>query len=135
MDAAIQRGIDLGYDGPADGIFIVGEPQLLREMIANLVDNAIRYGAEGGRITVRIQIDPVRLSVEDDGPGIPAAERIRITERFYRLPSSASSGTGLGLAIVTEIASRHGATLEIGAPASGHGTLATVSFIRKPLVH
>ena len=128
MDAAIQHDIDLGYEGPVDGIHILGEPQLLREMIANLVDNAIRYGKQGGRITVRIDTDPVRLSVEDDGPGIPAAERTRITERFYRLPSSASSGTGLGLAIVTEIASRHNAKLEISAPADGNGTLARVSF-------
>jgi two-component system sensor histidine kinase TctE len=128
MDAAIARSVDLGYDGPASGVRIKAEPQLLRELIANLVDNAIRYGRAGGMVTVRVGRTPVSVAVEDDGPGIPAAERAHVTERFYRLASSPAGGSGLGLSIATEIAARHNAQLTIATPPSGQGTLITVTF-------
>jgi two-component system sensor histidine kinase TctE len=90
---------------------------MLREMLSNLIDNAIRYTPAGGRITVRVRPDAttalVHLEVEDTGLGIPAAERARVVERFYRILGREGDGSGLGLAIVREIATMHGGTLTI----------------------
>jgi len=72
------------------------------------------------------------LEVEDNGPGIPAAERERVFERFHRVKGTPGEGTGLGLAIVREIAHRHGATVELGAPAARAGTVIAVSFPTRP---
>ncbi|HCT25486.1 MAG TPA: sensor histidine kinase [Stenotrophomonas sp.] len=120
-DRALATGVDLGYDGPDDGVHVQGDPQLLREALGNLLDNALRYGAAPGVITlgVRQEADGVQVWVDDDGAGIAEAERARVTERFYRA-SSEGDGCGLGLAIVAEIAQRHGAMLKIGtAPLGG----------------
>lgn len=111
-DRALARGIDLGADcRPAhvEGIY-----WLLHELLVNLVDNAIRYAPPGGQITVRCGVDANRpyLEVEDDGPGIPPAERERVRERFYRA-SGQGQGSGLGLAIVEEVARAHQASLLI----------------------
>ncbi|HKE41173.1 MAG TPA: HAMP domain-containing sensor histidine kinase [Casimicrobiaceae bacterium] len=113
-DAAVERDIDLGYDGPDAGTDIRGEPQLLRELVGNLIDNAIRYGKQGGQVTLGVRSSPTRVFVEDDGPGIAENERERVLEPFYRVPRSKGSGCGLGLAIAREIAARHGASLKIG---------------------
>lgn len=113
--------MDLGYDGPDDGVPVQGDPQLLREALGNLLDNALRYGAVRGVITLGLQQDAggVQVWVDDNGPGIANAERSRVTERFYRA-SSEGDGCGLGLAIVAEIAQRHGAALMIDtAPIGG----------------
>ncbi|WP_286068513.1 sensor histidine kinase [Stenotrophomonas sp. 57] len=120
-DRALAAGVDLGYDGPDEGILVRGDPQLLREALGNLLDNALRYGAVRGVITLGLQQDAggVQVWVDDEGPGIAEAERARVTERFYRA-SSEGDGCGLGLAIVAEIAQRHGAALAIGtAPIGG----------------
>lgn len=120
-DRALEAGVDLGYEGPDDGAQVQGDPQLLREALGNLLDNALRYGAVPGVITlgVRQEAESVRAWVDDDGAGIAEAERTRVTERFYR-GSSEGDGCGLGLAIVAEIAQRHGATLMIDtAPIGG----------------
>jgi two-component system sensor histidine kinase TctE len=127
-DTAISKSVDLGYDGPASGVRVQGEPQLLRELIGNLVDNAIRYGRQGGTVTVHLTRAPVTLAIEDDGPGIPESERNHVTERFYRMPSSGGGGSGLGLAIAAEIASRHNATLAISTPKDGQGTRVSITF-------
>jgi two-component system, OmpR family, sensor histidine kinase TctE len=128
-DAAIARGADLGYEGPATGVAVSGEPQLLRELIGNLVDNAIRYGGHGARITLglRAQPQPVLL-VDDDGPGIPETERALVLERFYRRAQSPGEGAGLGLAIAREIAARHGAELRIESGPNGRGTRIIVAL-------
>ena len=98
-------------------------------MLSNLVDNAINYGGAGGRITVRLTPAPAPvLSVEDEGPGIPEAERERVLERFYRIAGTPGSGCGLGLAIGQEIARAHGAALEITQPETGRGTLVIIRF-------
>jgi len=133
---AIAQHIDLGYEGPESGVpdgacDILGAPLLLREMINNLIDNALRYTSSGpgqdashdhrdpdqylGSITVRVgcQNDGVVLEVEDDGPGIAPEERQRIFERFYRVLGSGQEGSGLGLAIVREIAAQHDATVQV----------------------
>ncbi|MCP1118467.1 sensor histidine kinase [Robbsia andropogonis] len=113
--AAIDKSIDLGYEGPSSGVSIVGQPLLLREMVANLIDNAVRYTQTGGRVTVRLHDqDPILIEVEDNGPGIPAAERPHVVERFYRILGRDGDGSGLGLAIVQEIVAMHDGTLTIG---------------------
>ena len=126
-DAAVERNIDLGYDGPESGVPMRGEPQLLRELIGNLVDNAIRYGRPGGDVTLGVRRSPLTLFVDDDGPGIPASDRERVLEPFYRAPQSGGNGCGLGLAIAQEIAKRHGAHLRIGNHVPG-GTRVEVVF-------
>ncbi|MFL4617245.1 sensor histidine kinase [Stenotrophomonas maltophilia] len=120
-DRALAAGVDLGYEGPDDGVQVQGDPQLLREALGNLLDNALRYGAVPGVITlgVRQEAEGVQAWVDDDGAGIAEAERTRVTERFYRA-SSEGDGCGLGLAIVAEIAQRHSAILMIDtAPIGG----------------
>src|SRR4029077_6231398 len=89
------------------------KPQLLRELIGNLVDNAIRYGRSGGEVTLGVRPGPTTIFVQDDGPGIALAERERVLDPFYRTPKSSGDGCGLGLAIAREIAARHGARLFI----------------------
>lgn len=130
IDFAGERGVDLGYDGPERGAILPGEPHLLNELIGNLVDNAIRYGGKGRRVTLSVTQSPVVLAVEDEGPGIAPSELPLVVERFYRgaATSATESGCGLGLAIALEIAARHGATLQFGEASGGRGTRAEVRF-------
>jgi two-component system sensor histidine kinase TctE len=124
----VVRDIDLGFDlGDAKTL---GDPQLLRELLANLLDNALIHTPRGGRVTVRTRREPgvALLELEDDGPGIPEAERERVFERFYRVPGTTTEGGGLGLAIVREIADRHDASVKLLTPPSGRGLLVRVSF-------
>ncbi|WP_186201686.1 sensor histidine kinase [Burkholderia gladioli] len=163
VQAAFARRMDLGYEGPDDqdvqapAPIIDGHAVMLREMLGNLIDNAIRYTPEGGRITVRLHVEPgvwldatgavvrafdnagagqagvVHIEVEDTGPGIPAHERGRVLERFYRILGRDGEGSGLGLAIVREIVTQHGGALAIDdhvyqdTPRLA-GTLVRVSF-------
>lgn len=127
-DAAIGRDIDLGYDGPDEGIIVRGEARLLREMIGNLTDNAIRYGRAGGEVTLGLATRPTRLYIDDDGPGIPPQERALVLERFYRCAGAEGEGCGLGLAIASEIAERHRARLHIVDRPGTHGTRIEVVF-------
>jgi len=114
---ALEKRIDLGYEGPESGtpLLVAGHALLLREMIRNLVDNALHYTPSGGTVTVRVMHDPfgqvVVLQVEDSGPGIPAAEREQVFQPFYRALGTNVDGSGLGLAIVREIAHQHDATI------------------------
>ena len=99
-----------------DGVQLEGDEELLRRMIMNLLDNAIRYSPCGGRvrITVSATDTAATVSVEDSGPGIPADERDRIFERFVRLvPAGGASGSGLGLPIARWIAEQHGGALTL----------------------
>lgn len=128
LDSALARRQDLGAEtGPAT---IEGVAWEIRELLSNLIDNAIRYTSEGGRITVRCgtQSGAAFLEVEDDGVGIAGHERSRVLERFYRVPGSAAGGSGLGLAIVKEIADLHGAAIAIHDGHEGRGTRVRVSF-------
>ncbi|OGA53171.1 MAG: hypothetical protein A3F74_12095 [Betaproteobacteria bacterium RIFCSPLOWO2_12_FULL_62_58] len=126
---ALERNIDLGFDGPETGVTVEGEGFLLREMLNNLLDNAIRYTQPGGQVTVRVAPDAHRvvLSVEDTGPGVHPSERERVFERFYRVLGTGADGCGLGLAIVREIAQSHGADVSLSPGAHG-GSLVTVAF-------
>lgn len=132
--AALARGIDLGLGRDhGDGITARGEPQSLRILLRNLVDNALRYTPPGGCVdvtAVRHDGSPV-LSVLDTGPGIAPAERDRVFNRFYRLPGSAEGGSGLGLAIVRRIADLHGAQVRLEAGEGGIGLKASVEFPRQ----
>ncbi len=128
---AIERDIDFGLDVPDSPAWIDGEQRLLSELLSNLIDNAIRYGRSSGSVSVIVEGGMLpKLSVVDDGPGIPVEERARIFERFYRVPGSNAEGCGLGLAIVAEIARLHRATVEVGAGPSERGSRFTVSFSR-----
>ena len=102
--------------------WIRGNRQLLAQGLANLIDNAIKYTSEGGRIGLRVWISggATRLEVWDTGPGIPEADRARVLERFVRLDGSRTTpGSGLGLSLVAAVAKLHGASLTLGDNAPG----------------
>jgi two-component system sensor histidine kinase TctE len=130
---ALQKKIDLGFEAVGSDFCIKGNALLLGEMLNNLIDNALRYTQSGGRVTVRLErIEAgVILEVEDNGPGIPQAEREQVFERFYRILGTDQEGCGLGLPIVREIALRHGGEITLSSGAEGWGTLMRVTF---PLV-
>jgi signal transduction histidine kinase len=110
-----------------------GDPASLRTLIRNLVDNAVRYTPEQGRVRVLARETPTGavLEVIDSGPGIPATERDRIFDRFFRRAAAPEGGTGLGLAIVKAIADRHGATVALDDVPEG-GLHVTVRFPLPP---
>lgn len=118
---AESRGVDLGAPEAAGDAVATGDAASLRALLDALVDNAVRYTPRGGRVDVSSGLDGGRpfLAVADDGPGIPAAERERVFDRFYRLPATAEPGSGLGLAVVRAIARRHGATVALGDTPGG----------------
>jgi len=124
--SAADRQVDLGLD--CTSVTLNGQEWLLREMLSNLVDNAVRYTPAGGNVTVRCAplAGPggkalAMLEVEDDGPGIAAEEREAVLQRFYRVRGTVGEGNGLGLAIAEEIARSHGSRLQLDAGANGRG--------------
>jgi two-component system sensor histidine kinase TctE len=125
---ALARDVDLGFE--LEGAPVEGDAFLLREALANLVHNAIEYSNRGGRVTVRTgaRNNHAFVEVEDDGPGIPSAERARVLERFYRVPGTSGTGSGLGLAIVREIAAGHGAGIELTEGAGARGCRVAITF-------
>jgi two-component system sensor histidine kinase TctE len=125
---ALARDVDHGFE--LDPASVQGDAFLLREALANLVHNAIEYSNRGGHVTVRTgaRNDHAFVEVEDDGPGIPAAERGRVLERFYRVPGTSGTGSGLGLAIVSEIAAGHGAGIALGEGAGAKGCRVAITF-------
>ena len=132
LDAAGSKRIDLGLEArPAQTL---GHAWLLRELLLNLVDNAVKYTPPGGRITLRCGHDgPTEaphawVEVEDDGPGIAAEEHARVLQRFYRVPGTAGEGNGLGLAIADEIARAHRTQLLLDSGAQGGGLRVRVTF-------
>jgi two-component system sensor histidine kinase TctE len=141
---AMDKHIDLGYEGP-DGddaaTHLTGQPLLIRELIRNLVDNALQYTPEGGVVTVRVTPDPfgqvVVLQVEDSGPGIAESERDLVFRAFYRSLDADADGSGLGLAIVKEIATQHGAAVTLTdartRPPGGNAGPGALFTLRFPL--
>ncbi|WP_370870404.1 ATP-binding protein [Hydrogenophaga sp.] len=132
LDAASGKQMDLGLETePAQTL---GHAWLLRELLINLVDNAVKYTPQGGRITLRSgsgstpQGERVWIEVEDDGPGILAGERLRVLQRFYRVPGTAGEGNGLGLAIAEEIARVHATHLQLDNGADGRGLRVRVTL-------
>ena len=119
---ALQRNMELSFESPEEALYIQGDEILLRELLANILDNAITYGHNNGNILVKLHRIPAPcLTVEDDGPGIPDTEMNRVFERFYRIPGSPGNGCGLGLAIVKEIADLHKAHFELRKSGSKGG--------------
>ena len=129
----LAKNIDFDLEaGPDCGL--IGQGEWLRVLIRNLVDNAIRYTPDGGRVRVSLGQDagPCRLVVQDSGPGIPVAERAAVLRRFHRLDQDGQPGSGLGLAIVARIAELHGAHLDLGTGEAGAGLRVTVQWPAPP---
>lgn len=120
--SAFDRGLELSLEGEAEGQ-VSGDEALLRVLLRNLVDNAIRYSPPEGRIQVEVLEEPERVGwrVMDQGPGIPLEERVRVLDRFYRVPGTGADGSGLGLAIVRRVVELHGATLILGDAEGSQG--------------
>jgi two-component system sensor histidine kinase TctE len=124
---ADRKGLDIGFDLAAAPV--VGDAFQLRDLIDNLVDNAVRYTPAGGTVTVQCGRDAqgTFLVVEDSGPGVPPAKRALVFERFVRLGDT-SPGSGLGLAVVRDIARAHRARVTLDSRADGSGAVFTVRF-------
>jgi signal transduction histidine kinase len=107
-----------------------GSPEMLYLLLRNLLENSIRNVAARGRVALEVSSRErcVVLTISDDGPGIPRAERVRVFERFYRLPGIASGGSGLGLSIVGRVVELLAGHIELSAPASGTGLIVTVTL-------
>lgn len=125
---ALESGVDLGFElSPA---VVVGQETALRELLANLLHNALEYVGQGASVTLRCERmgGVVRLEVEDDGPGIPEEDRDRVWQRFQRGRGAPGSGSGLGLAIVRDIARAHGANASLHAGSAGRGLKVRIDF-------
>jgi len=134
---ALQRGLDLGFESQGGELPVFGNRTMIRELLNNLIDNALLYTPAGGQVTVRALPDGdlVCLEVQDNGPGIPPEERSRVFDRFYRILGHEAEGSGLGLAIVREVAEHHQATIDFLPPGNHRdpqsaGTRLRVSFPR-----
>ncbi len=128
LPLAVRKQIDLGYEREDDlPAMVSGQTVLLREMIANLIDNALRYTPEGGLVTVTVahRENGVYVMVRDNGPGIPESHRQNVFLRFFRLETTDTLGSGLGLSIVREIVLAHDGEIEL-ADAPGGGLLVSV---------
>jgi two-component system, OmpR family, sensor histidine kinase TctE len=128
---AFARDIDVQFDRFDGRAMIPGNSVLIGELLANLIDNAIRYNRAGGLVLVRTIVDATiaRVEVEDTGPGIPEAHLARVFERFYRIPmTNGPEGSGLGLAIVKALSDRLGAEIALSPGAEGRGLRVSVSF-------
>ncbi|GAA5164030.1 sensor histidine kinase [Viridibacterium curvum] len=127
---ALRSGLDIGVEAGSETLLLQGNDILLGELVSNLVDNAIQYTPAGGQITVSVSRQPagILLAVVDNGPGIAAAERERVFQRFYRIMGARSGGSGLGLAIVSEVAEIHGATVTLADNPAGRGLRVEVLF-------
>jgi len=135
---AERRRIDLGVDAEAadggDVPTVYGDEVLLLEMIVNVVDNAVRYTPPGGSVTVGTQrvAGAWCLTVTDSGPGIPAQERERVFERFYRIVGNEGEGSGLGLSIVQEIARACNASVKLSEGRNARGLVVAITFPAPP---
>jgi two-component system sensor histidine kinase QseC len=115
-------------------VAVIGERQKLLSLATNLLDNAVRYGPEGGRVRLELRRDrgAALLAVSDEGPGIAPELRQRVFASYYRVPGAAGAGSGLGLAIVKEVAEAHGAQVAIEAGPRDRGTRVVVRFDAAP---
>ncbi len=128
---AAARDVDLGLVATLDHpVAVSGDAAALTTLLSNLVDNAVRYTPAGGEVDVVVETRDGRpvLAVRDTGPGIPAAEREHVFERFARGREASAPGSGLGLAIVRRIADAHDARVELAAGPGGRGLAVTVTF-------
>lgn len=129
---ALAKQIDFGVDVTGWPMMVDGNPLLLREMLRNLLDNAIKYTPKGGTVTARTRGDSEAIiEIEDTGIGVSASEREMIFERFYRVLGSGADGSGLGLPIVREIVELHRGTVVLDANPAGKGSVARVILPRR----
>lgn len=124
---ALERNADLGFED-AGACRVVGDPTMLREMLSNLIENALLYGGKVVTVAVSREGDAVMLSVSDNGRGIPPDEREKIFQRFYSVPGGGSTGSGLGLSIVRQIAESHGGRVEAGTGGAEQGAVITITL-------
>jgi len=127
---AEEKNIDLGVEAPDDDVFIDGHQESLRVMLGNIVDNAIRYTPHGGKVDVTVSHDAEGpgLAIADTGIGIPAEERQRVFDRFYRREGMRESGSGLGLAIVKDVLEQHKAACRLSDAHSSQGLIFSIRF-------
>ena len=127
---AIRKNIDLGFEEAAMPAMIQGNAERLKELLYNLLDNAIRYTQHGGWVTMSINVtdEDVEITIVDNGRGISMADRDKIFDRFHRVIGSGQDGSGLGLAIAKEIANLHNADIFVSEENAGRGLQMTVSF-------
>ena len=128
---ALAKGVEISFDAIDNEALLMGDAQLLREMLANLIDNALRYGGTRIALTVRRTEQGVTWRVADNGPGIPEMQRAAVFAPFHRL-SNGVDGAGLGLTIVQRIAHLHGAEVHLEAGEGGIGLVARVEFPAVP---
>ena len=129
---ALAKGVEIGFEmKDCNEAWVMGEAQLLREMLANLIDNALRYGGARIMLTVRCSGQGVTWQVADNGPGIPASQRAAVFAPFHRLSGSVD-GAGLGLTIVERIAHLHAAKVSLEAGEGGAGLVVSVLFPPAP---
>ena len=124
---ALSRGVEIELDAPAP-LEVSGTPDLLRVLMRNLIDNAVRYSPPHSVVTVSVRTGARTLTVQDQGPGVPADERANLGQRFHRVLGTGESGSGLGLSIVKRIADLHDARVEFGDAEGGTGLRVTVAF-------
>lgn len=127
--AAHERGVAMVLEAP-ESVLVPGSEILLRVLLRNLIDNAMRYSPRETRVTVRVQGNgqSACLEVNDEGPGLSPEARIRVMQRFYRVPGNTETGSGLGLSIVARIAELHGASVSLRGGEAGRGLDVAVDF-------
>lgn len=127
---ALKKDIDFGFESDLKTAVIQGNTALLRELMNNLISNAVRYTPTGGSVTVGIKKENLNyiFFVQDNGIGILPEEQTQIFERFYRVLGTQQEGCGLGLTIVQEIAERHHASISVHSDGEGMGSLFSVEF-------
>lgn len=128
---AAQKGVALSFEGE-EGLVVLADDTLLRLLLGNIIENAIKYTPEGGAVDVMVTADEqsILCAVSDTGPGIPEAERAHVFERFYRVGTPKAQGTGLGLAIVAETVARLSGSIALKTPAGGQGLRVEISLPR-----
>jgi two-component system sensor histidine kinase QseC len=135
---AEERSISIVLSGDSDAE-VYGDRVLARTLIDNLLDNAIKYGNDGGRVHITVLADAqtVSITVSDNGPGVSDEERLRLTDRFFRGASASTSanGSGLGLSIVARIAAHFNARVHIGSGIGRRGLAVQIAFPRVPHAH
>ena len=125
---AARKNVELDFN--LQPCQIEGSRLMLRELLVNLLDNAVRYTPPGGKVAAALQADRhnIALTVEDNGPGVPLEDLSKLGTPFHRLASPQSEGCGLGLAIVREIARLHKAEVHFSQGTEGHGLRVSIKF-------
>jgi signal transduction histidine kinase len=127
--AAQAKGVRLEWTGGEPDMRIEADPDKLKQILINLLDNAVKFGRPDTRVRVRAQAGPtgLRIEVEDEGPGVASEDAPHMFERFYRGQANGAPGSGLGLAIARNLARLHGGDIAL-ASEPGQGSTFTLSL-------